>query len=507
MRLSLLKRNVAANFAGRGLAAAISIVVIPIYIRFLGIEAYGIIGFFTTLTALSAVFDFGIATTANRELARLTAREGKAQAARDLVRTLEAAYWLCAGLLCLIMIPAAEPIATKWLQTEALGAEQATQAILIMGLVLVIQFPTNLYTGCLAGLQRQVLLNAAGLAFTVAEVVGAVLVLWLVSPSLTAFFVWHGIARAVRTGLFALLARLSLPQALRPGRFCWDQVRSVWQFAAGMGAVSIIGLLLTQIDGIILSRILPLSQFGYYMMAKSLAQGLLIFVTPIFSAVFPHFAQLKATGDESRLRESYHRASQALAVAILPVAIVVALFSPHIMWIWTGDAATVTNTSLLVSLLAVAAGLSGLQHAPYALQLAAGWTKFLLWSNGLASAFVAPSVIFLTNVYGPAGAAIAWLAMNVGAVCIAPPLTHRHLLKESSLRWYVDDCARPLLGALVVAATARWLFPPVDDRALALFVIAVVYAASALAAVATVPWLRAIVAAYFVQGVFMRRAP
>ena len=52
MQISLLKRNVAANFFGRGFAALLSLVAIPIYIRFLGIEAYGIIGFFTSLTAL-----------------------------------------------------------------------------------------------------------------------------------------------------------------------------------------------------------------------------------------------------------------------------------------------------------------------------------------------------------------------------------------------------------------------------------------------------------------------
>ncbi|MFQ5773869.1 MAG: lipopolysaccharide biosynthesis protein [Kiloniellaceae bacterium] len=495
MQLSLLKRNVAANFAGRGFVAAISVVVIPIYIRFLGIEAYGIIGFFTTLTALSALFDVGLSTTANRELARLTARGDRGQDARDLVRTLEVAYWLCAALLGVLAALSADAIATNWLQVERLGADEAGRAVRVMALVLVIQFPMHLYAGCLLGLQRHVLLNAVQTAATAAQIVGAVLVLWLVSPSLTAFFVWQGVARAVQVGLLALLVLRSLPQAPRPGRFRMGQLRRIWRFAAGMSAISVLGLLLTQVDSLLLSRLLPLSQFGYYALARSLAQGLFIFVTPVFTAVFPHFAQLAALGDEVRLRETYHRASQVLSVAVMPAAVVLALFAPHVLWAWTGDGETVRNAALLVGLLAPATALNGIQHAPYALQLASGWTKFALWANVLALAFLVPSIVYLTETFGPAGAAVAWLAMNAGSLLIAPPLMHRHLLKGALPRWYAHDCGRPLLAALAVAAGARWLFPPIEDRLLTLFVLALVYCAAAVAAAALLPWMRSLATA------------
>jgi len=47
--LSILKRNIIANFAGQGWTALMALAFVPLYIKFLGIEAYGLIGFFAML--------------------------------------------------------------------------------------------------------------------------------------------------------------------------------------------------------------------------------------------------------------------------------------------------------------------------------------------------------------------------------------------------------------------------------------------------------------------------
>jgi O-antigen/teichoic acid export membrane protein len=66
---------------------------VPLYIKFLGIEAYGLIGFFAMLQASFQILDLGLSQTMNREMARYSALRDKAGEARDLVRTLEVVYW------------------------------------------------------------------------------------------------------------------------------------------------------------------------------------------------------------------------------------------------------------------------------------------------------------------------------------------------------------------------------------------------------------------------------
>ncbi|MFQ5466617.1 MAG: lipopolysaccharide biosynthesis protein [Kiloniellaceae bacterium] len=479
-----------ANFGGRTVAVALSIGAIPLYIRFLGIEAYGVVGIFVTLTALSAIFDAGLGPTATRELARLTTSDEGARDARNLTRTLETIYWIAALGVGATAMLLAETIARHWLQIESLSVEEVSRALRLMGVVLAFQFPAAFYSACLIGLQRQVLLNAVSATGGSLQVLGALAVLWLISPSLEAFYFWFAVSRAAQTGLLAILVWRRLPPAAGRARFDMGQFRRVWRFAAGMGGTAIVGLVLMQVDSLVVSRLLPLSQYGYYMVARTVAQGIFLFVAPVFTAVFPHFSQLVAGAETAHLRGAYHRASQFLSVAIMPATVVLVLFAHEALWAWTGDVEITRNAALLVGILSIGVALNGVQHAPYSLQLAYGWVRFLFASSVLAMAFLVPATIYLTTAYGAQGAASAWLAMNLAVLAVVPPLLHRRILPGALGRWYLVDVARPLLAAALVAGAARWLIPPMEGRALSGLVVVAVFALAALAALATAPWIR-----------------
>ena len=52
-----LKFNVLANAVGYSWLALVQIALIPVYITFMGIEAYGLLGFYITMQAILQVFD------------------------------------------------------------------------------------------------------------------------------------------------------------------------------------------------------------------------------------------------------------------------------------------------------------------------------------------------------------------------------------------------------------------------------------------------------------------
>ena len=90
---TLVARNVAANALGRSWSMLMNFAFVPIYIRLLGIEAYGVIAFFFTLIALFSFLDLGLSSTLNREMARRTGAAIPTDEARDVVRTMEVIYW------------------------------------------------------------------------------------------------------------------------------------------------------------------------------------------------------------------------------------------------------------------------------------------------------------------------------------------------------------------------------------------------------------------------------
>ena len=87
--VSGLKLNLAANLMGSAWAMLVQLVCIPLYVKFMGVEAYGLVGFYLMLQAMLQILDLGLSPTMNREMARYSVEPEKANDARDLVRTLE----------------------------------------------------------------------------------------------------------------------------------------------------------------------------------------------------------------------------------------------------------------------------------------------------------------------------------------------------------------------------------------------------------------------------------
>src|SRR5690606_28568137 len=110
-----LRTNLMANFVGAGWSGAVQLAATPIFIDLLGMEAFGLIGFFLAIQMALQALDLGFSATVNRELARYSAQSDQADEARDLVRTFEGLYWplgLAIGVAIVLLAP---QIASGWL--------------------------------------------------------------------------------------------------------------------------------------------------------------------------------------------------------------------------------------------------------------------------------------------------------------------------------------------------------------------------------------------------------
>jgi len=457
--LSLVKKNVVANFASNGWMALNGVALVPLYIKFLGIEAWGLIGIFVSLQTICLLLDLGLSTTLNREMARLSAGENNAQEMRNLVRTLELISWSLAADIGVSVFALAPLIANHWLQASRLSQETITHAIRVMGLAIALQWPFGLYSGGLLGLQRQVLLSAINVGIATLRGAGVVLVLWKVSPTVQAFFSWQVVISIMQTCLVGWFLWRCLPHFQTGPSFQSKLLRATWRFAAGLSGTTVMSVILTQMDKIILSRLLSLEIFGYYVLAGAVATSLYLLVLPVFSALYPRFTQLVSLGDEAGLKQLYHHSCQLMSVLILPVSIVIAFFSRAILFVWTGNSTTAEYAHLVLSILVIGTALNGLMHLPYALQLAYGWTRLAFYVNGVAVLILAPSIILMASIYGAVGAAIIWVVLNGGFVLVCIQLMHRRLLKGEQWRWYLEDVGLPLAVSLGTALLCLLIMP------------------------------------------------
>ena len=457
----MLARNLVSNFIGQGWTALMGLAFIPLYISYLGMEAYGLIGLFGVLIAWLSLLDMGMTPTLSREMARFTGGQHSAESIRDLLRSIEFIMLGVAVLMAFSMALVSRWIAASWVQAEQLPVEAVAEAFAIMGLVTSLRLVEAVYRSSIVGLQRQVLFNLLNSSMATLRALGAVGILAWVSPTIQAFFLWQAMASVLTLLLLAFTTYSILPKAQRVARFSPTALRSVWRFAGGMLGITFLSLLLMQTDKILLSKLLSLADFGYYMLAATISGALHLLIQPIVQAWFPRLSQLRATNDQEGLIESYHQGAQLVTVVAGSAALVLIVAGETLLQLWTQDAELAHRVAPLLAVLVLGNFLNCLMWIPYQTQLAYGWTGLAIRINIFAVLIIVPALFVITPQYGAEGAAWVWATLNAGYALIGIHFMYRRILGEEKWRWYIDDIFRPLLPALSVALLFRWL--PIKD--------------------------------------------
>lgn len=471
---------------------------VPLYLKLLGIERYGLIGFFLTLQSVLGILDLGLSLTLNRELARAERRTADTERTARLLRTIELTYWSIALLAGLLVVTFASWVPGKWINST-LPPGEIVSVVRIMGVLIALQMPLALYQGGLGGLQRQVSVNLIVMLSVTVRNGGAALILWLISPSIEAYFIWQLAVTAVATLFSATLLWRLIPGGFAAGRLDFSLFKELWRFATAVSANSVVGIALTQLDKVILIKMLSLREFGYYSLASLVASFLWSIILPINTALYPRFVQLLERGDPVALRDLYHKSCQFLTVVLAPATVILALFSRELLLLWTGNAATADNSYVLVALLGIGTAINGMASVPASLQSAAGWPGLVLKTNTVLMTVLVPTLLVLVPLFGARGAALVWLAINCIYITVTVPIMHRRLLHGELSRWYTVDVALPTCAAVVVGFLGRVVMPTEWPRALQFAYLACLGSACVVAAGLTAPQIRATVVRFLLH--------
>lgn len=457
--MATVTSNIAANFAGRAWMILMGVAFVPVYIGFLGIEAYGLIGFFLTLQSVFGIMDLGLSLTLNRELACASESDDDDRRVASMVRTVEIFYWTISLVVGLLVVASAHWIATSWVNAVSLPATTIENAVRMMGIIIALQAPFALYQGGLTGLNRQVSVNLILAAGATLRAGGAALVLWLVAPTVEAYFEWQLVAAGMTTIICGWTLWKFISGGSRGAKFDLSILRNVWRYSLAVSATAILGIGLTQLDKLILSKLLSLELLGYYTLASLVASCLWGIILPLNTALFPDFARLHAQDKELELASLYHKGCQLLAAILIPTVLVISSFSYELLLAWTGNERIAANSYLLVILLVIGTGLNGLASIPSSLQSAAGWPSLVLRTNIVLVLLVVPILFLVVPRFGAIGAAGVWIATNAAYVCCTTPVMHTRLLVGEFGRWLLGDVAVPLAVASAVIFFGTLLKP------------------------------------------------
>ena len=468
---------------------------IPLYIKFLGMESYGLVGFHIMILSLMPVLDMGLGPTMNRGMARYSVSPDKSKETGDFARTLEIVYWSLGISIGVAIIAAAPLIADRWINADALPRGVIVRSVTLIGGIASLQLPFFFYQGGLMGLQRQVVFNCVKIIMAILGSAGAVLFLWLVSPTITAFLAWQFVVAVLQITVLRVFLWRYIPCKEERPRFSSKLLRNMRHFTAGMGGITICSAILCHMDKILLSKMLPLKMFGYYSIAVTAGGSILLLVLPVYEASFPRFSAMAAGNDKEGIRNLYRRGNQLVAALVMPVAAVLLLFPEEALFAWTGNPEAAVTAAPIIRFLAAGFAVNGLMIIPYALQIAHGWTRLTLITFMCLIFTMMPMIYIATSAYGAAGAASVWLLLNLIAMAVIIPLVHRRLLPDDSPLLFLKDLLMPLAASGFVAVITRVIVSGApESRSLTILGLAGLYFLILALTAAAAPALRSMLA-------------
>jgi O-antigen/teichoic acid export membrane protein len=453
-----VRQNLSANLISKLLSGLVNLACVPIFLRVLGVSGYGLIGVWALLETFANLLDLGLSPTMTREMAASSRDRESADQIRNLVRTLELGYWAIGTIIAAAIALAAPVIAKNWLHSNAVAQGSLHSLIVLIALLIFCRWPMSFYGGGLSGLERQVLLSWVSLLFSLVRNFGAAVVIVLISPTIYAFFIWQLAINCVQTATLAALLWHCLPAGSKPIPRL-SLIHGIRRFAGGVTAVTLVSMVLTELDKLVISKQLSLEAFGYYSLAWQIAGSLYLISSPIFTALFPVLARHAGARDTRRLAATYHHAAQLISVLVLPAATTFIFLARQLIYAWTGSQQTASHTWLTASLLTAGTAFNCVVSIPYALQLAYAWTGLAFWTNLVSTFVTVPLLILLTERFGGPGAASVWLLINASYLLTQVQLMHRRYLIGERLHWYLEDLAIPLLVCIAVTSIiARFSF-------------------------------------------------
>ena len=463
-----LKKNIFANYISQIYVTMISIVIVPLYIKYMGADAYGLVGFFSMLQAWFNLLDMGLTPTMARETSRYRGGAINALDYRRFIRALEGIFFVISLVGGAVLFSAADYIAHDWLKPSKLSIAEVKIALQLIAIIIALRWMCGLYRGAINGSERLVWLGVYNAIIATLRFVGVLPLLMFVSASPAVFFSFQCGIAVIELIILFLFAYMLFPKIPKGRRLLWNwtPLKPVLKFSLTIAFTSSVWVLVTQTDKLVLSKILPLAEYGYFTLAVLVASGVMLISSPISGAIMPRMAKLEAEGRHDDLILIYRQATQLVAIIAGTAAITVAFCGEQLLWAWTGNNLLAHQAAPILILYALGNGILAVAAFPYYLQYAKGDLRLHLIGNAIFVIMLIPTIIWATKEYGGIGAGYVWLGMNLLSFVAWLPIVHHKFEPGLNIKWYFQDILIILVPATTVGYSlsryisfnnSRWL--------------------------------------------------
>lgn len=461
----MLRKNVIASYLSQFYCTLVSVIVIPIYIKYMGAEAYGLIGFFSMIQALFNLLDIGITPTVARESARLKNSTFEIIEFRQLLFTLEVIFIILAFMGGIFIYLSSSMIAENWLNSSTLTKATLSKSLQIIAIIVALRWTCGLYRSVLNGFEYIEWLGKYNAIIATLRYLLIIPIIIFFNSDIIEFFVFQLVVAFLELILivnktYHHLPRLTISIFRNVNLF---NLKPLLKFSASIAFTSLIWVIVTQLDKLVLSKILPLSEYGFYTLAVLVANGILVINAPIGNASIPRMTKLFSENKKHEFYLTYKKITQFICIAVDSVSIFLFVFAYEVVFLWTGDSILSNKAAPILQLYCAGNGVLGLTGLPFVLQYANGNLRYHFIGNILFSTFLIPSIVFFSVHFGAIGAGYTWFISNLLILFTWTPYIHHKLNPDLNINWFKHDVFRVIIPMIFVGLIEHLLIPETES--------------------------------------------
>jgi O-antigen/teichoic acid export membrane protein len=401
----LLARNTLFNTSAQVIPMFAAVVAIPILIRSLGADRFGVLTLAWAVIGYFSLFDFGLSRALTHAVAmRLGA--GDDGDLSELVWT---------SLLLMFVLGIAGGIALALLAAwgighglnvppALLGESRATLYLLAFSMPLIV---TNAgFRGLLEAHQDFGASTALRVPLGVFSFVGPLFVLPFSRqlPPIVGLLV---VARGLTWIAHLVVCVRRYPYLRKRYRFRLASVMPLLRLGGWMTTSNIVSPMMVYLDRFVVGAILPMAAVAHYVTPYELVSKLSLFPQSLMGVLFPAFASTYAN-DRERTAGLFGRSLRALLLFIFPIVLVLVLFAREGLTLWVGAEFAMASAPVL-RWLAVGVFVNSLAHAPFNVLQGIGRPDLTGKLHLVELPAYLVALYLLAHQFGIVGVAIAWV--------------------------------------------------------------------------------------------------
>ncbi|MFY8273984.1 oligosaccharide flippase family protein [Pseudoalteromonas sp. SSDWG2] len=409
-----LRRSLSVTFGVQAYSTIVTVALTPVLLTMLGPEGFGLIGFFLTVQTFLQIFDAGVSGTLARQIA---IAKGCKKAFKSFISDFYRIYmgFLCVGAILGGIGLLLSRHSSAWFETT-IPLDILSFSIKAMLITLVVKYLCGPLKSVLIGLEVHGAIATANFVAANLRYPGGLLVLYIFDNSLIYYFAFQVLVALLEWLLYCILfvyhKNVTIKRTIVTNNVSSLGIKVLLVSALQLTLLSVLWVLVSQVDKLLLSGNVSLEEFGYYSLAVSVAGVILTLNLPISQVLMPRLTSLASSNENTGYVRVLVRFILLSFTLFIPLCLMFFLYGQELIWSWTGNIEAANKAGFYLKWLAIGNLFAILANYSFLVQFSIKKLRRHLIAYSIYSSLLLPSIFIVVSNFKSEGTAIFWVVQN-----------------------------------------------------------------------------------------------